>query len=578
MPKDKTKSYLTIILVLFTAVYIIHNLIAVKQGNQINCLETRMQASILRYYSIQSHPDSWWKEINNPFSPKPEDRGIYELISLPVYLVFGVSAQSAIYTNFIFLLLLVFSVYKIGSIVQDRYLGALAVFMLLMYPAIFGFTRIYFTPLASTAIVSFAIYCLLSSGHFKNTRKVILLTIAVIMLSRIKIEKGLVYLFFPAALYLIESFKVNRRDLSSVSRIYRNFCIFSILSIVFSTVSIGAFNFIHRVKYYLSEVCGVTGNLRVSPHVPLTDTAFIYLKDLYFIQIGELGFIFFILGVIFFLKGKFRHKAIISSWIIFPYLFHSAYYYYSGIHASYYTLEYIPAFALISSYGIYRLIRAVPVALGVIICASFITLNLVNYALINYYNKQLPLLRPTKPVSFIGKLYLCSPRATGEECFATAQALIEKIIAKKKKASVIFINHYPLLLTVKDKLSLYNVIKKNRVYIYDFSDLVFNLELPDSAETLSLRLKGADLIISGNRFYPALSSTILEKFRQFGSVYDFRHQVHIEEEEFSRIADNFELVREIKDPQIRVSFFINNKLSGLIKKDAEDGSLTIKLK
>jgi hypothetical protein len=577
MPKDKTKNYLTIILVLFMAGYIIHNLIAVRKGNQVNCLETGLQSSISRYYRIQDSPVSIWKEINDCSGARLKERGIYELFSLPLYLIFGVSAQSALYVNFLFLLLLVYSVYKIGSLVKDKYFGALAVFQLLMYPAIFGFTRVYFTPLANTALVSFAVYCILSSDYFRDRRKVILLAFSVIILTRLKIEKTLVYLSAPVIFYLIESFKVSKDNPQDRRKFSRNLFIFILLSILLSPLSTSTYDFILRIKYYLIEICGMSGSLKVSQHASLTDPAFIYLKDLYFIQLGELGFISFILGVAFFLRDKLRHKAVLASWIIIPYLFHSLYYYFSGVHASYYTIAYMPAFALVSACGIYCLCRSAPAALRVFICAVYITLNLANYVAINYHNRQLPFFKLTNEVSFIGKIYLYSDSSAEEESFKAAQALIEEIIATKKKASVVFINHYPLLLPVKNKIHLYNIIKKNNVFLYDFSDLLFNLEFPDSAETVSLKIRKADLIVSGNRFYPALSSVLLENYRHFGSVYDFRQQVHVEEEGFNKASGDFELILEIKNSKMDTSFFLNKKLGSLILRNSGKNGLLQRL-
>ncbi len=561
--KNRIGKYLIVGLVLFTLAYIAHNLILLKNDNQVYCLETGLQSLIPRYYRIQDSPSSIWREIDAYSGVNIKDRGIYELFSLPLFMLFGVSRQSAVYINFFFLLLLVFSVYKIGALVKDRYLGALAIFQLLMYPAIFGFTRLYFTPLANTALLSFAVYCIISSDYFRDLRKVALLTLCIAVIWRMKIEKAAVYLFVPAALYLAESFKVNKTDASKRREFLRNLLVFILFSILLSPAVTSFPAFISRIKYYLVEICGTSASLAATPHPSLLNTASIYLKDLYFIQLGELGFIFLIPGVFFFLKDKARHKAILAFWIAAPYLFHSAYYYFSRVHASYYTIGYLPAFALISSFGIYhilRLSRGFPRAL---ICAAYISASLANYFGITYFDTQLPFWRRTRVVSFAGKMYLRPVSAAEEECFRAAQSLIDKIVERKRKASVVFINHYYMLVPVRDRIDLYNMVRRNTVYIYDFSEPLFNLEIPDSAEKARLRMGQADLIISGNRFYPALSSEALKNYNQFGNIYDFRQQVHVEEEAFNEVSGDFIPAGEIAGFKPPVSFFINKKIQGL---------------
>ena len=498
---------------------------------------------------------------------------MYELFCLPFYLMFGVSAQTAVYANFILLLMLMFFVYKIGAMIKDRYLGLLACFQLLMYPAIFGFSRIYFTSLATTAFVAFGVYCILYSDYFKDTRRVILLSICGIILVKLKLEKSLAYLSVPAALYLFNSFKINK-ELASRRKFYRNLGIFSVSCAVLLALFTNTFSFISRINYYLIGVHGTTSSLRVNPPTLSMNTIMIYLKDLFFIQTGQLGFIFFAFGIFFFLKNRLRYKSILASWILAPYIFHTVYYFLSGIHASYYTIEYLPAIALVSSCGIYYALQKIHAALRMAVCLVYISLNLINYTAINYYNRQLPFFQTTKWVSFLGKIYLHSSPPEEEDYFKTTQKLIKNITTVKKQASIVLVNHYPSLRALKDKIILYNVIKKNSIDIYDFSVLLFNLEPPDSAEVLSRKIKEADLIINGNQFYPADMSSKLKHYKQFGTIYDFSRSVSLEEEKFNAARDDFELVEKIKNPKINISFFLNKsikkKLDSLSLKDSNN--------
>jgi 4-amino-4-deoxy-L-arabinose transferase-like glycosyltransferase len=563
--ENRIKKSLIIVFALFTAAYIFHNLFCLSKNNSVNCLEASVQSSVRSFYFAQRSPGCAWGEIERCIGPGSKKRGIYDLFCMLSYSLFGVSAQSAVYANFFLLILLLFSVYKIGKIVKDGYLGLLACFQLLMYPAIFGFLRISFASFATTAFVAFGMYCLLSSDNFRSIYKIVLLALCAFILLKLKVEKAAVYLFAPVALYLFHSFKASGSDRGKRRVFYRNLLIFGLMCAALLIFFTSSHAFLLKIKYYLVEVYGATHSLRISPHPSAANTALLYLRDLYFVQAGEFGFILFAIGAVLFLMNRMRYRLVLVSWILVPYLFYSAYYYFSGIHASYYIIEYMPAIALVSSCGIYYICRKSRPALRIAICLVYVSLCLFNYAAINYYDKQLPFMRETRKVSFIGKTGAYSPFPDEERYFRATQEIIDRIIAVKGKASVAFVNHYYMLLGVRNKIYLHNLMKKNTVYVYDFSERLFNLEKPDDAEVLYDRLKGADLIVDGNRFYPDGSFSKLKNYVQFGTAYDFSQMVRLEEKELDRVIGHFVMAKEIKDPKVDITFFLNEKINAKLQ-------------
>lgn len=90
------------------------------------------------------------------------------LSSVPFYFLFGPTQDSAQMSNLIFLAGMVFSVYFIGKILQDKIAGFMASCLLLTFPMIIGHSRLYWLYFPTTCWVAFSVCILLYSNHFRN--------------------------------------------------------------------------------------------------------------------------------------------------------------------------------------------------------------------------------------------------------------------------------------------------------------------------------------------------------------------------------------------------------------------------
>ncbi len=551
-------SVMLALLFLFLFAYTAHNTAYLRINTGFDCLEQSLYDSVQRFYSAQDNPRSLPYIIWQSVGPQARERSLYELFCWPFFLLFGVSYQTAIYPNFLFLLLLAFSVYKTGVLVKNREVGCLAAFLALMYPAVFGFARIYFSTIFATSIVSLGVYCFLSSGFFRSAGKTVLLTLCMFILVKLKMEKSLVYIFLPAVFYVLSDLRRNPGNGRLSGRQWRNIAagtgIFFLLFLV---------SFRHGftsgvMRYYLHDVKGFSSILRSGAASPGARAAVIYLKDLFSIQLGHLGSLLFIVSFPWFLKCRAGFKTFLICWIAVPYVFHSFYYYFSGIHSAYYTVQYLPAFALISACGIYGMLSSRGELLKRKVYAVIIAFSLLNYTLISHYGRQLPLLSRINSGSFTGKMSLSF--IPGENIiFGTAQKLAEALAVTGGPARVVLANHYPSLHWLYGKMRLHNSIMRYRVSLYDYSFKVFSLEPPDKRPVLSERFRDADLVIDGNRMYPVESSERLRRYYQFGACYDFRGVMKNEEEEYNRRIGGMEKIYSVNTGKDRVDFWISRE-------------------
>jgi len=473
--------------------------------------------------------------------------------------------DTAVYHNFIFLIILIFSTYKIGVMIKNRYVGILAAFYMLMCPGTFGYLRIYFTSLANTAFVSLGIYALLSSNYFRNTKKVILWTLSCIMLLKLKFEKPAAFLLVPTLIYLWQSFAHNRKDPAHIKVYYRNALISLTLFLALFFLLFG-FNVVAlRVNYYLDGVSGVSHAMMAGQNKIDIGSLLIYFKELFNIQLSTPGFFFFAVSLPFFLRSKSEYKAIIISWFLFPYVFHSLYYYISGIRAAYYTASCLPAIALITSCGMYKILLSLSRRLRLVSLAIFVSLFLMNYMYMSHFNKQIYLAWGTAYTPFMGKIAFTRV-SPDKDILEETQRLINIIVEAKGSAKIVLVNHYPSLHTAYSRIRLNNAIKRNKVSLYDFSIKLFNIEPADSEVYVRRKLAQADLVINGNRFYPAENNPALKRYKQFSTWYDFRSYVQREERAFNAVKNRLAELKTVKTKSYKATIYVNKETKDILER------------
>ena len=89
--------------------------------------------------------------------------------SIPFYFLFGVSEDSASFSNSIHILLLLISTYLIGKRLENSYIGILSAIILLFIPGRISFSRVYLPDFALASFVALGVVFLLYSEFFYKT-------------------------------------------------------------------------------------------------------------------------------------------------------------------------------------------------------------------------------------------------------------------------------------------------------------------------------------------------------------------------------------------------------------------------
>ncbi|MCX5795284.1 MAG: glycosyltransferase family 39 protein [Elusimicrobia bacterium] len=127
------------------------------------------------------------------------------------YSLFGQTLGAAKSSNWVYLLLLLWSVYALGRCVSGRLTGLIAASLVCMYPAIFESSRQYGLDFPLTAMVALSMVLLLKSDGFADRRYSFLLGLAVGVGMLVKLQM-LVYVALPFGALLAAAFAQARRQ------------------------------------------------------------------------------------------------------------------------------------------------------------------------------------------------------------------------------------------------------------------------------------------------------------------------------------------------------------------------------
>ena len=231
----------------------------------------------------------------------------------PYYKIFGTSVNAIIMTNIFFLIILIFSIYKIGKMLHSRRAGILAAFIINIFPQVFGFSRDYDLRYHLIAIITLAIYFLLKTNRFTSLKNSIYLGLACGFATTIKLE-AFIYIAGPFCILLYNSFFQNRKliKLKQIKYKIRNLIIFSFSFCLGLIISGGlCLDELKRILLMLSE------------KVDSSSSIFFYLKSLISNQILYYFSILFFISIIYFLFIKKKDKLFLFSWYFLPFLLYT---------------------------------------------------------------------------------------------------------------------------------------------------------------------------------------------------------------------------------------------------------------
>ena len=134
--------------------------------------ESRYLLMGLKYKDLFSQISSFnfgqFAEIGGYYPP------LFLISSLILTFLWGDSIRTMAMTNIIYMVIMLFSIFKIGEKIFDRKTGLWAAFILSIFPIIFGTSRMFLLDYALSAMVTLSIYLLLLTDYFKNTKNSIL--------------------------------------------------------------------------------------------------------------------------------------------------------------------------------------------------------------------------------------------------------------------------------------------------------------------------------------------------------------------------------------------------------------------
>ena len=122
----------------------------------------------LRYYDVLRAPGPGF--FRNFLAVSTYRPPLFMLTSLPLYLVFGRSPDTAVGTNLIYLFIMIFAVFGIGRRLHSTKAGLLGSFLVSIFPLLFGLGRNYWLDFPLTAMVALSLYLLIRTDQFRDRK------------------------------------------------------------------------------------------------------------------------------------------------------------------------------------------------------------------------------------------------------------------------------------------------------------------------------------------------------------------------------------------------------------------------
>ncbi|MDD5155827.1 MAG: glycosyltransferase family 39 protein [Candidatus Omnitrophica bacterium] len=241
------------------------------------------------------------------------------------------------FSNILYFAILIVSIYLLGKKILSPAGGFLAAFFISLYPGVFGLSRKYGLDFPLIAIVSLAIYFLLSCDGFKKRSYSLFFGIASGLGMLIKCQFAL-FIIGPFLYTVFQEFisRQNKRN------IFLNISIFITLFLAISLV------WWHNI---LSSVSRISLPGDISLEKGRISYSLIYYLGVFYYNISPLLFAMFILGLAY-LKNLKKLGLFFLLWFLVPYLFFSLFVLYNHER---YVFPVFGAVALISANGLLRI-------------------------------------------------------------------------------------------------------------------------------------------------------------------------------------------------------------------------------
>ncbi|MFA5389688.1 MAG: glycosyltransferase family 39 protein, partial [Candidatus Omnitrophota bacterium] len=120
----------------------------------------------------------------------------FHISALPALYLYGFNEDYMVYVNFLYLIILIFSVHGIGKILFNSRVGVFSALLTLLYPIIFGLSRRYLLDFALVSMVCLVHY--LALRYHKENKPVLGLLLFLSMISAGLVKQTAIIFFIPA--------------------------------------------------------------------------------------------------------------------------------------------------------------------------------------------------------------------------------------------------------------------------------------------------------------------------------------------------------------------------------------------
>jgi hypothetical protein len=307
------------------------------------------------------------------------------LAAIPGYLLFGKSADVGVFfENMPFLFILLFSTYYLGKYVKDENTGLLASFLVGTSPMVYGQARTFMLDLPLLSMVSLSLLILVKTKKFTDTRHSLILGC---LFGLGQLTKWTYALFLIAPLIYAAILALKEWISSQRNKQARNLILAIGLGIIIASVF-----YVPNCKQIAANLLGAyfAGDVEGDPQ-GITP---VYIKYLINIQYTFIYFIYFLLGLAFFLKTKKitgENKLFLLICIFVPFLFFSLVVVNKDPR---YTLPLLSAIAIVTSAGVLEIRKKT--------CSVFlfflVAAGLTSFFSVSYPEVELPTIYADSPV------------------------------------------------------------------------------------------------------------------------------------------------------------------------------------
>jgi hypothetical protein len=285
-------------------------------------------------------------------------------------------------SNMIYFSVLIISLYLIGKACFGASYGLLAAALVSLYPAIYGFSRLYTLDFPLTCVTALIVFCLIQSGYFIKTRGALFFGLALGLGILIK-GQVLIFIVGPFIYVFIKGFAAVIKDRKNILLFLFNVLFALSIAALISSIwwqpyfkdSVESFYIQLTAGYLHKEPPRWIGGLMALR--PLSADWFLCYAYFLLNNISPVLFIVFLLGLIFFLRLKIPHKGILLAWLLTPYLIFTIF----SVKKDRFFMPAFPAVALISVSLFYAMRKKITRWLLVIAVIAF---ALIQFFILSY--------------------------------------------------------------------------------------------------------------------------------------------------------------------------------------------------